>query len=277
METYFWDEFLNEGIRELENMRRSQVLATKPELRNYIDKFIYLYRQGLADQIRATAFFPRKIKNKGDIIDASKVVSKNMASLRKCFIDYYAIEGKDAEFEVYFIAPKGDYKLGVRRKGISVSGMKPSEIIDYHEKKYRAVHYIPILFKLNIALFAPLILVLFIAVALFTIAAFNIHSSRYLYPALLSFVAMVAVALIEISLIRLEEKRFVALIWKYFLKLSDQSISVASYSGVCLVCQGVVELKYSLIGWKGYVGKCRDNPDMHTFTFDHTTLSGQKR
>jgi len=63
---------------------------------------------------------------------------------------------------------------------------------------------------------------------------------------------------------------------RYFLRLSDKKIILATYSSPCPACDGKVELTSKFMKDMGYLVRCRKNRHRHRFSFDQTSLKGKK-
>lgn len=273
MKKYGWDIYRKEGLEELKRVADSRYFTSKPEQQRLLDTYAEVYSKREDYTIKGVEFYPER-----DYEVANKSASKNIQALRASLAEFYkTAEGRSSGFELYFIAAKRDYRLGIRplieevaTETSSQPGTVRREVISYMERPVLGLKYTPYLvFSISIIVLG-LIAVLFISGWIFVIESY----STLLFVVFLAI--FIVLALISVNALRLHEKKFAFFILRYFLRASGKNLVLASYSGTCPVCDGEVNLSSTRLERKGYIAKCCNNPDSHIFTFDHVTLKGER-
>jgi hypothetical protein len=206
---------------------------------------------------------------KGEATLVKDAVRSYKRSFHNFMNNYFETEGKNAPYRLTY-EEKG-YYLKIIKNPFAVT---PSATgISYTENKYFEANYRPILFQsINVVCFMIAISSLYFGIALFWTAR---HLS-FILLGMLSIAIAIITGLMAIPLFMLQEDKFTFIFYSdYFLRLIDQKIALTSYSGECPLCGGTVKLSLSLIRWKGYVGKCRNFPRRHVYSFDDSSLSGE--
>lgn len=268
-----WDKYRKEGINELKRIAASKFFANKPTQVEILNTYINVYKTKTERNIKGTVFFQDR-----EIEEANKNASKFIKEIRINLEEFYKTdEGKESDFEVYFIAQKRNYRLGIRpQKIISESQIKPLDSISYIEHLHFEFKYRPLLYKIiSIVLIA--LAVVFSIVGFIFIAVKKEATIIFFIVGLLCLLIGFLLWFIGLALLKLPERKFTFLILKkYFLRLSNENIILSSYSGTCPICSGKVELSYSRLKLKGYIANCQNNPDGHIFSFDHTSFTGER-
>lgn len=265
---YGWDKYRKKGIKELKRLYSSEFFANKPAMLDLINRYIKFYETKAEENIMGKTLYPEK-----DVDTAAKYASKLIKEFRKDLEEFYKTEeGKRGDCRIYFIASKGNYRLGVKPKkdlDEAKKELKKKEI-SYKEKVLFKTRYSPVLYY--IVTLVSLVLVIFLSFIGLKYIFLNPKKMVNLF-----FVAFIALLwFIVIALLRLPEKKMSFVGIKYFLIIKGKDIILASYSGKCVICGGKVELSSSSHNkGQGYIGKCNINPDNHTYTFDYTTLKGE--
>lgn len=265
-----WDVYRKEGVAELKRLAGSSFFANKPAQIILLNVYADVYLESQEQNLKGTVFYPN------EIIDiANRKASKNIKELRTSLLKFYkSKEGTISGFELYFIADERDYRLGIRpaKEGTETADHDTGqdEGISYAERPFLAFKYSPyLIFPISLIILG-LIAISFISGWIFILESYN----TFLFVAFLAIATVLV--FISVNVLRLLDKRFAFLILRYFLRVSEKNLVLASYSGTCPVCAGKVELSSTRIKGKGYIAKCRNNPDSHTFSFDHVTLEGEK-
>jgi len=270
-----WEKYRKEGIEELKRLACSRFFVSKPAQITLLNIYTDVYRKEQERNLKGTNFYPDEPT---DI--AHKKASKNIKELRYSLPEFYkSEEGSVSGFELYFIAEERDYRLGIRpikeaandgKEASSQANVWRQEDISYSERPFLKLKYSPyLIFSISIIILG-LIAVFFISGWIFLLESY----STLLFVVFLAIATVLA--FITVNMLRLFKKRFVFLIHRYFLRASEKNLVLASYSGTCPVCSGEVELSSTRLERKGYIAKCRNNPDSHIFSFDHVTLDGEK-
>ena len=96
---------------------------------------------------------------------------------------------------------------------------------------------------------------------------------------ILLIIPIIALWFIGIALMKVHDNKFVFMIYKFFLSLKEEYLKIASYEATCPICDGKIDLTSSRLkelGKRSYIGKCKNNPNDHLFSFDHITLNGKR-
>ncbi|MFQ5354432.1 MAG: hypothetical protein ACE5DR_05745 [Thermodesulfobacteriota bacterium] len=269
---YGWDKYRDEGVEEIKRLIASTFFINKPAQKQILDKYAEIYQNGEEGTLclrRLGEQGPREDDNR-----FTKRVSKNVRLLRTSFKKFYNTEeGRTSDFELYFIAEKEDFRLGIRPRAESTvdedgaKGRVPTEDISYAEHHIIKTKYRPLL------LFAVPLMVA--AAALISLITGGIFVENTILFAFLLAVAVV-VLFVSRNLYRLPHWRFAHFFHRYFLRLSGKKIILATYSSACPECGGDVELTSGFVKGTGYIARCRNNQHSHTFSFDHTSLKGER-
>jgi hypothetical protein len=132
MEKYGWDKYKDEGLRELERIVSSRILADKEAQISILRIYHSIYQENREHEIKGTVFYPEIDKE-----TAEKRASDIIGRLRYTVQEFYAsAEGKESAYEIYFIAKSRDYRLGIRPKKSAEQKEGHSEIISYDEHRY---------------------------------------------------------------------------------------------------------------------------------------------
>lgn len=264
-----WEKYRKEGIEELKRLAGSRFFVSKPAQITLLNIYTDVYQKEQERNLKGTNFYPDE-----PIDIAHKKASKNIKELRYSLPEFYkSEEGGVSSFELYFIAEERDYRLGIRPKvepGSMYDEIRkqfPPEGISYIEKHFFETKYKPVLLIIIPAIIAGTVFISFITGGVFVDS-----------PILFAFLLVIAVVILFISrnLYRLPHWRFTHFFHKFFLRLSEQKIILATYSSTCPECGGEVELTSKMVKGTGYVARCRNNQHCHIFSFDHTTLEGER-
>jgi hypothetical protein len=278
MEKYGWDRYRKEGLQELRQIKESPLFGNKNAQKSFLEIYYQIYHDEKEDQIKATVFYPESISN----IVAQHRARTVIKDLRKSIDKFYASpEGKDAKFEIYFIAESGDYKLGIRPKKTNAQLFCPEETVSYNEHQYFIIRHRPA------AMNRLRCLLLLIAPLLFLISLVILYVERFHSSWLIFFVGLSGVILslgmayIVIVLFKFNSRELVHLSSKYFLKDAIDHIALVSYSAKCPVvgCAGNVFISDEYderVEDSGYVAKCSRDPKGHKFSIDAQTLKGKR-
>jgi hypothetical protein len=278
MEKYGWDRYRKEGLQELRQIKESPLFGNKNAQKSFLEIYYQIYHDEKEDQIKATVFYPESISN----IVAQHRARTVIKDLRKSIDKFYASpEGKDAKFEIYFIAESGDYKLGIRPKKTNAQLFCPEETVSYNEHQYFIIRHRPA------AMNRLRCLLLLIAPLLFLISLVILYVERFHSSWLIFFVGLSGVILslgmayIVIVLFKFNSRELVHLSSKYFLKDAIDHIALVSYSAKCPVvgCAGNVFISDEYderVEDSGYVAKCSRDPKGHKFSIDARTLKGKR-
>lgn len=271
---YGWEKYRDEGVEEIKRLAASPFFMDKPAQKQILDKYVEIYQEWKERDIPSRCLFDQGPKE--DDPRFFKRVWKNTNSLRTSFKKFYDTEeGRASGFELYFIAKGKNYNLGIRPWGEvepeavegDVKKQPPSGSVSYVENHVLETRYSPLLlFAIPAGVFVA-VLVLFITGGLFV-------DSPFLFALILTFAAVVL--FISRNLYRLPHWRFAHFFHSYFLRLSDKKIILATYSSDCPECGGDVELTSGFVKGTGYVARCLNNQHSHTFSFDHTSLKGER-
>lgn len=115
---YGWDKYTEEGIVELKKIKESKTLLGKDDVIDLIDRYIELYRnpEFTNSEITAKDLYGNLEKEPEFIRDKARHTVNKFRDVINYF--YNNGEGIHSEFEIYFIAEKGDYRLGIRKKDL---------------------------------------------------------------------------------------------------------------------------------------------------------------
>lgn len=274
MEKYGWDKNRNEGLRELERIIASRILARKYVQKQILETYLKIYKEKRETEIKGTTFYPNCSKE-----DAYKNASDIMGRLRSSIKTFYdSDEGKESDYEISFAAESGDYRLRIEPKKNSEQTKRQHETVSYDELKHFVFPYRPLITR-------SIIFVLYlIAPFLAFISVVILFVERTHSPWLIFFVGCIGLIL-SIGLGytgRVLNKSCTTglayYITKYFLRIAIQDLALVSYSGKCCVpeCKGNIFLSNEFNKGTGYVAKCTDYPDGHRFSFDLITLKGER-
>jgi hypothetical protein len=275
MEKYGWDKYKDEGLRELERIVSSRILADKEAQISILRIYHSIYQENREHEIKGTVFYPEIDKE-----TAEKRASDIIGRLRYTVQEFYAsAEGKESAYEIYFIAKSRDYRLGIRPKKSAEQKEGHSEIISYDEHRY----FRPIPKRFILKSLGPILL--FISPFLFFISVVILWVERshlsllMFFVGLIGFLLSVVLGYIGIVLHKLCVQRLAYLFSKYFLRLtSPDEIIIVSYTGKCSVpeCKGDIFLSCEFKKETGYIAKCSNYPIGHRFTIDPITLQGKR-
>jgi hypothetical protein len=274
MEKYGWDINKEEGLRELERLISSRILADKEAQKPILRTYFAIYKEEREHEIKGTAFYSDIDKE-----TAEKRSSDIIGRLRNTIKEFYAsAEGKESAYEIYFVAKSRDYRLGIRPKKGDEQSEKRSESISYYEHLYfRPMHKGFMIKSLGS-------LLLFISPFLFFISVVILWVERSHLSLLMVFLGLIGILLscglgyIGIVLHKLWSQRLAYLFSKYFLRLTSNDIVIVSYSGKCSVpeCKGDIFLSCEFKKETGYIAKCSNYPVGHRFSLDPITLQGKR-
>lgn len=208
-----------------------------------------------------------------DLKAEATLIQDAVKSYKRSFLNfmnkYFETEGRNAPYRLTY-EEKGYYlKLIKNPFAVTASDMG----ISYKESKHFETRYRPVLFRfIKAVCFMITLSSLYFGVALF----WTTQQLSLILLSMLSITIAIVAGLIAIPLFMLQEDKFTFIFYSdYFLRLIDQRISLASYSGECPLCGGTVKLTLSLIRWRGYIGKCQNFPRRHLYSFDDSSLSGE--
>jgi hypothetical protein len=237
----------------------------------YVNKYIEKYSS--SKKLKITQGVLSDLHDpKNEFTDSKSTVRVYMNNNFKPFLKkFFETEGKSLPYELSI--PDGTYnalQLKRRAKGGIV----------YTERLYLRMKYRPFIFHAiasTLMFFVPLIL---LSSVIIVFAESNRNNPKaILLGFLIAAITLFAMPIV-FALSRLSYKKFVAFhLNEFFLKLSGREVVLASYSAGCPICKnelGVVKVVFSWMRGKGYLGKCQENPDGHIFSFDHTSLTGER-
>jgi len=143
----------------------------------------------------------------------------------------------------------------------------PPEDISFTERVILEARYIPFIYLLIVSVVTSIALIV-----IFIGGLFNTSST------FLAFLIASAIVVLYVSrnLYRLPQWQFIHFFHRFFLRLSDKKIILATYSSPCPACDGKVELTSKFMKDMGYMARCRKNRHRHRFSFDQTSLRGKK-
>ncbi|RJR23066.1 MAG: hypothetical protein C4581_00150 [Nitrospiraceae bacterium] len=234
---------------------------------NYIDQYIAEYSKPNPNiNWRTFADFH-------DLKAEATIVQDAVKSYKRSFLNfmnkYFETEGRNAPYRLTY-EEKGYYLKPIKNPFAVTSS---DTGISYSESKHFETRYRPVLLQVFKAVcFIIALLSLYFGVAIF----WTTQQLSFILLGMLSITIAILTGLIAIPLFMLQEDKFTFIFYSdYFLRLIDQRISLASYSGECPLCGGTVKLMLSLIQWRGYIGKCQNFPRRHVYSFDDSSLSGE--
>ena len=125
MEKYGWDKYKDEGLLELARIISSRILADKEAQISMLRIYYSIYKEKREHEIKGTAFYPEIDKE-----TAEKRASEIIGRLRNTIKEFYASdEGKESDYEIYFVAKSRDYRLGIQPKKSDEQSERHSESI----------------------------------------------------------------------------------------------------------------------------------------------------
>lgn len=235
-------------------------------IKKYIEKYSASKNMVISQSVLSDIHDPKE-----EFTDSKNTVRVYVKNHFKPFLKkFFETEGKSLPYEL--VLPDGQYnelKL-IKRK---------SSAVIYNEHQYFSMKFRPYLVKPASTFL--LFLLPFFWLLIFT--AIYVERSHH-YPAFFAaaiFLLIVSLLLwpIGYGFYRLSEKKFVFFHFRnLFLRLTDNTIILASYSGTCPICnhEKIVDVVLPSTPGRGYKGRCREHPNAHTFSFDYTSFTGEK-
>lgn len=271
-----WDQYRKEGLVELGRIKESLTLANSFAQKEILDRYIEIYREKNELGICAASLCSDSVKDKQTESDVQKYIHSIISRLKPNIDKFYlSDEGKNSVFEVYFIAEKGDYKLGVRPRKKTNQTFDEVELVKYNEHKH-------IIIKVKPTLITIVSIVFLVISSFFIVGAMLIYfvaaQSIFYFVSLSLLLFGVFLLYTGILLNKLPSRRLVNIVAKYFLKIKQQDLTVVSYSGECTVkgCHGFASLSNNFQKESGYIAACSEYPSEHRYNIDTMTLQGTR-
>lgn len=269
-----WDKYRKEGVEELNRLSRTNFFANKDAQLKLLNRYAEIYQQGEEHTINANALYSKEHCMPKDKIPGN--AHQNTKSLRKSLVQYYySKEGSVSAWELYFIADKGDYRLGIKPR-VQTDAQADAEV----EAEKKLPKEISFLGHPYFEIKSSPVLLFVVPLGILGIILLSIITGKIFVESRIMLALLVAIevvlAFISWRLYRLPEKKFTHFFHKYFLQLADDRLILATYSSTCNDCDGDVELTSTYVKDTGYIARCQENPHSHSFTFDHTSLNGER-
>lgn len=237
----------------------------------YVNKYIEKYSS--SSKVKITQSVLGNLHDpKNEFTDPKSTVRVYMNNNFKPFLRrFFETEGKNLPYELSI--PDGTYnELQLKRRAMKGS-------ISYTERPYLRMKYRPFVFNTIASALMVLVPLMFLSSIIIFFTEITRSNPKAPWLGLLLVAITLFAMPFVVALIRLPDKKFVSFYFKNFLKLSNREVVLASYAANCPICKderGVVELIFSWKRGKGYLGECKENPDSHIFSFDHTSLTGER-
>lgn len=276
MNRHGWDQYRKEGLVELGRIKESLTLANSFAQKEILDRYIEIYREKNELGICAASLCSDSVKDKQTESDVQKYIHSIISRLKPNIDKFYlSDEGKNSAFEMYFIAEKGDYKLGVRPRKKTNQTFDEVELVKYNEREHFIIKAKPTLITIVSIVF--LVISSFFVVGALLIYFVATKSMIYFVslPLLLFGIFLLYAGIV---LNKVPSRRLVNVVGKYFFKIKQQELSLVSYRGKCTVkgCPGFFSLSNNFQKGSGYIAACSEYPSEHRYNIDTMTLQGTR-
>ena len=189
---------------------------------------------------------------------------------------FFESEGRQLRYHLTFPPDKG-YSLILKENPFwsETSESIGTRSVSYTEHVYFKTRYRPILFYIVSILAFLGGAGLFLKGTAMTLAGRG-HFFLLLGGCIFLVMSMILFSLTK-SLAKVNTDKFAYFIWQvFFFKRFNELLMLASYKSSCPVCRGKVVLTYTKKKDIGYIARCQNHPEGHTFSFDHVILTGKQ-
>ena len=240
----------------------------------YIDRYISEYSKQSPNVKQSN--FTDLHDPKTEASDPKNTVRVYMKSKFLPFINsFFETEGKQLRYHLTF--PDKGYSLILKENPFWSENPDPkgTRSVSYTEHVYFKTRYRPILFYMVSILAFLGSAGLFIKGTAITFAGRG-HFFQLLGGCIFLVMSMILFFLTK-ALAKVNADKFAYFIWQiFFFKRFNEMLMLASYNSSCPVCGGKVVLTYTKKKDIGYIARCQNHPEGHTFSFDHVILTGKQ-